>query len=419
MYILLGLGKSNLSIKKYFDKNNIIYFCYDDKNNKNFDFEKLKNEVKVVIKSNGINNDHWLLNKIKEMNISIISDLQFFYNINKNNINDNYCLVTGSNGKTTVVSLLEKCLENSIAIGNNGLALFDYIDDKKNKIIEVSSFMLEYIDYINFKYNIITNIYPTHLEHHKNFSYYIKAKTNFLKYLSSSNYIIYNYDDVILERIIRCYDINKISVSLYNPASTIYLKNNYIHYNDQKLININYINIIGKHNLYNIMYIIGIIYNHSLIKKNYKEEIYNYHGEKYRLEIIYKNKFTIINDSKSTNFKALSVALDSIDKNIVLIVGGMKREDNYDLLKNYLNKINKVYCFGENKYDFYNYFINYNINCNVYDSLENVINNIIVSDNETILFSPGSISFDQFDNFEQRGETFNKLINKNLHLLIN
>jgi len=406
MYLLLGYGKSNRSIEKYLIKEKIAYKIYDDNMiNKNIDI----NKISLIIKSNGISKNHPILKKAKNNNIKIISDLQYFYNINNNN---NYCLVTGSNGKTTIVSLLEKTLKDTIAIGNNGLAFFDYLNNKKYKILEVSSFMLENSNYINYKYNIIANIYPTHLEHHENFINYIRCKLSFLKNLNKNNYVIYNKDDIILNRIIECYDFNKISISLYDHASTIYLNNNVIYYKNIKVMNLDNIKLIGKHNIVNIMLVIGVILNHPLKKDCYLEEINNYQGEKYRLQQIYNNSFKIINDSKSTNFKALSVALESFDNDIILIVGGMKRNDNYNLLGEKLYKIKHVYCYGENKEDFYNYFFSNNIKCSQYNTLEEVIRNLNITNNQVLLFSPGSISHDQFKNFEDRGNEFNKLIHK-------
>ena len=167
------------------------------------------------------------------------------------------------------------------------------------------------------------------------------------------------------------------------------------------------------------MLVLGLLLNHPLKKQNYKKEIYNYLGEKYRLQLIYNNKFKIINDSKSTNFKALKVALESFNENIILIVGGMKRNDDYKLLNKELYKIKVVYCYGENKDDFYNYFINNKIECYKYDSLEEVIKNIKIINNHVLLFSPGSISHDQFKDFEERGEVFNRLIKENILLKLN
>lgn len=414
MFLLLGNGMSNQSIKKYFDSNNINYLIYDDLNMIiDIDYKK----IDVIIKSNGIKNNHKVIVNANKKSIPVISDLQFFYSINNEN---KYTLVTGSNGKTTVVSLLERCLQNTKSIGNNSLPFFDYINDKKYKILEVSSFMLENINYknnynINYDYNIITNIYPTHLEHHESFINYIKSKISFLKYLNNKKTIIYNKDDLLLKRIIDTYDLNKISVSLKEQAS-VYKKNNYLFYKNKKIININKIKLLGNHNLYNIMFTIAIVNNLKKKKINYKRKIYSYLGENYRMQVIYKKDYLIINDSKSTNFYALSVALDSVNDNTILIVGGKIRKDNYHLLTKYLNKIKCVYTYGENNEMFYNYFSNNNIITYKYNTLKEVVNNLpSLNKNDTLLFSPGSISHDQYTDFNDRGKEFNKLI-KNKYL---
>lgn len=407
MYLLLGYGKSNKSIEKYLINKNIEYMIYDDKNcnysfNKNF-FSK----IKIIIKSNGIKNNHPILEEARERQIKIISDLQYFYE--QTNRND-YCLVTGSNGKTTIVSLLEKCLNKSISIGNNGLPFFDKIDNDQYKILEVSSFMLENINYIKYKYNIISNIHQTHLEHHGNFINYIKSKISFIKYLDIQDNVIYDKDDILLNRLIECYEVNKISVSLNDSSAHLYLKDKFIYYKKKKVLDVSKLQLIGNHNIYNVMLVLGVILNNNLIKENYLEIIYNYKGEKFRMEMIYDGNFKIINDSKSTNFKALNVALDSFKDNIVLIVGGNIRNDDYNLINKHLNKINRVYCYGENKDYFYNYFNINNITVTKYKNLNDLIDHLMMNNGEILLFSPGSISYDQFKDFEERGNVFNKLI---------
>lgn len=414
MILLLGMGLGNKSVEKFLIKNNIKYCVYDDRNvDKNINILKEKN-IKLIIKSNGINNNHLIINEAMKYNIKVISDLQFFYVLTNN---ENYVLVTGSNGKTTIVTLLEKCLKDTIAIGNNGLPLFDYISDNSYKIIEASSFMLENCQYIKYKYNIISNIYPTHLEHHKTFIQYIKSKLSFLKFLKEEDYVIYDNDDIILRRIINCYNVKKVPVSLYKSDCPLYLNDGYIYYLNNKLLSIKPIKLIGNHNIKNIMLVLGVLLNHELTKQNYLLEIMKFKGVKYRLELIYDKNIKIYNDSKSTNFKALSEALKCFNDSLALIVGGKKRNDDFNLLTKHLYKIEVVYCYGENKYDFFNYFNNNNIKCFVYDNLHDVISNLKFESN-ILLFSPGSVSYDQFSNFEERGNYFNKLI-KNITLIKN
>ncbi len=405
--LLLGYGLSNKSIAKYFEKNNIDFDVYDDEYANNINVL----DYDLIIKSNGINNEHWILEEASKNNIKVISDLYLFYKLY--NKSDNCILVTGSNGKTTVVSLLEKCINDGKAIGNNGLPFFDYIESENNIIIEASSYMLEYCKKMHFKYNVITNLYNTHLEHHKTFVNYITSKCNYLKYLSEDDYLIFNYDDFLLRRICNTYNCKKVSISLDNKKADMFIENKYIYYKNSKIFDLNDLKLKGKHNYYNIMSVLGVLLNNDKAKENFISIIKKFETLDYRLQLIKKGKINIYNDSKSTNFYALKVSLESFkNKNILLIVGGKKRKDNYEVLNNSLSNVKKVYCYGENKYDFANYFYNKQIYYYVFNNLEEVICNIELNGIDTILFSPASTSFDLYNNFEDRGKHFNYLIEK-------
>ena len=91
----------------------------------------------------------------------------------------------------------------------------------------------------------------------------------------------------------------------------------------------------------------------------------------------------------------------------------MKRNDNFSLLNNQLMKIKSVYCYGENKDEFFDYFINNQIKCYKFNNVEEIVNNIKVAKNDIVLFSPASASFDMFKNFEERGRLFKKYVLEN------
>lgn len=404
--LLLGLGVSNESIKKYFDNNKIEYDIYDPKSK--YDLSNYE----MIVKSNGFKMDYPLLIEAKNKHICITNDLELFIKTKKNVKNS--ILVTGSNGKTTIVSILEKCIENGKAIGNNGLPFFDYIDKNYNYIIEVSSFMLETAHNVHFKYNIITNIFVTHLEHHNTFVNYVKSKCSFMKKLNKNDYLIYNYDDKLLRRIVSIYNCKKISFSLNNKKTTLFIDKGFIYYLNKRIMSIEQFKLIGNHNLYNIMASIGLLINYKKVKTNYCDIIKNFITIKHRIELIYDGTVKIYNDSKSTNFNALRVSLDCFkEKRVLLIVGGKKRKDDFKLLDNKIKCVVEVFAFGENKMVFKKYFETKDINCKTFSSLETLVNNLInINYVDVILFSPASTSFDLYNNFEERGEHFTKLIHK-------
>lgn len=404
--LLLGLGISNRSIKKYFDNNNIDYDIYDQNNKySTLDYD-------MVIKSNGFKMDYPLLVRAKKENIRITNDLSLFINKKKNI--KNCVLVTGSNGKTTTVSILEKCINKGKAIGNNGLPFFDYIDKDYNYILEVSSFMLEAAHNVHFKYNIITNIFITHLEHHNTFVNYVKSKCSFMKKLNKNDYLIYNYDDKLLRRIVSTYNCKKVSYSLSNKKATIFIDDGFIYYLNGKIMPIAHLKLIGDHNLYNIMASIGLLHNNPNTKENYIDIINDFVAIKHRIELIYDGLVKIYNDSKSTNYNALRVSLNCFkEKKVLLIVGGKKRNDDFKLLDKVVECVVEVFAFGENRMTFQNYFESKNIKCKTFDSLETLVSKLKdINYVDVILFSPASTSFDLYNSFEERGEHFTKLIHK-------
>ncbi len=396
-YLLLGLGISNKSIKNYFDENNIEYLVYDDNScNVEIDF----NEVSLIIKSPGIENTHPFLNK----GIKVVTDLEMFYLLTENR---NFITVTGANGKTTTVSLINHLIDDMDLAGNIGYPLFDFMYSKNDVIIEASSFMLEYIDKFRSKYNIILNLYKTHLEHHHTYANYVKSKLNLLKNIKKDDYLIYNYDDVLLRRLVEVYDCIKIPISIKHQVG-LHIKDNKIIYDGKVIETINNIKLLGNHNLINVLCAIAVIMNY----RGDLKRLSLFSGVKYRLQYVGMiGNVRVFNDSKSTNYNALSSAIKSFNNNILLICGGMKREDSLKSLEN-LEKLKRVYCYGSNRFEFEEFFKANNIEVYSFETLDELINNLDYKNIDVLLFSPGSVSYDQFDNYIYRGEVFNKLISK-------
>ena len=408
MFLLLGYGISNQSISRYFDYLKINYIIYDDNLNKNeIDFDK----VNCIIKSGSVSNNHFIIEEAKIRKIKIISDLELFYNFSKNK---KMIVVTGTNGKSTTVSLVKKIIGKDIDLGGNiGIPLFDFVKSKKDIVIETSSYMNEYIDKFKAKYYCITNIYPNHLEHHETFEKYVESKIKILKNITKCDYLIYNYDDLLLRRIVSNLECYKVPFSKKEKINGVYILKNSIYLNMRKIIDIHEIRFLGEHNLENVMASIAICYSYGIDQFEIKKGIMKFNGIEHRLEYLFtKNNIKVYNDSKSTNFLALKKALNSFaDKKILLIVGGSIKEDDISILDDSIFNIKKVVVCGENKESLKTYFDKYNINIDVYSSLKDALKNkddFYKYDIDVILFSPGAPSFDQFKNFEVRGRFFKK-----------
>lgn len=391
MILLLGYGISNQAIEKYLISNKEKYYIYDDylKEYQKIDQEILE-EIKMVVKSSGIENDHFLIEYFIRKNITIVTDLEFYYL--KRKYKNFTIVITGSNGKSTTVKLIKHFIGDAICCGNIGDSIGNYLEINKPLIIEVSSYMAEYC--YNCQANIvgIINLYPNHLKHHKTFENYLKAKQNLI-----------NNDE---NQIILINSKDKEYFNSYSNVSFYDFLDNYLFY-DFKY-----------HDNAALAIYIALLYGLSLDEILKKLSDFNF--LEHRIECFYEyNKILFYNDSKSTNFLALNYALNCFkDKKILLIVGGKLKEEviYFDEVKN----IKRVLINGENRFEIKKVLDNLNVENYIFKNLWQIVDNIMdyMDDIDVVLFSPGSESFDQFKNYEERGKIFKEIILKKISIVL-
>ena len=409
-FLIYGYGKSGRSAYSYLKKNNKILIYDDNKKFNKFFIAKKKVQITkfdYIVLSPGINiNKCSLKNYLKKNREKIITDLDIFYLNNPNNLK---ITITGTNGKSTTAKLLFNILKdqkkNVILAGNIGIPILSKKKIKANTIfvIEASSYQIDYSQYFKTNYAFILNISPDHLERHKSIQNYAYAKLklilnqkkNFYAFIENNEYLNKEIKrKKIQSKIIRVKkDINKLKELISND----YFKN----------IN----------NLKNLSFILEFAKVYKLNKVKLLKTVNLFKGLDFRQQIIYKNKFvTIINDSKSTSFSS-SINLLKSYKNIFWILGGLaKKGDKFKLNFKYYKNI-KCYIFGKDK-SFFIKKLNHKIQSKSYRNLESILK-IIAKEiklnknkHSHVLFSPSAASFDQFKNFEDRGNYFNNLIKK-------
>ena len=419
--ILYGYGISNKSVGEFLNKLHVKYNVYLD--NSNMNNINLDSNT-IIIKSNGIKPDTSFLLNAKKANCIIINDLELYSMF----FNEKVIGITGSNGKTTTCNLLNKLLNkkyNSVLCGNNGSPIFDYTDFNGDfKVIECSSFMLDKIKSFHPHIYIILNIEYHHIDYHETFSNYLDAKLKPLINMNKDDLIIFNYDDKILRRQMGNFDLNIKSFSLNTNSifSNCYLMDDAIYYEGEAFVKLNSLKNLGKHNLQNIMAVIIAGKFLNIDDKLIKEAIINIDVLPHRLEKFYQfNSLVFYNDSKATNPYATLKAIEYVNEikdseDIILIMGGKIIQDDYDVLIKVLKLVDQFYLYGENRFILNNHLIDIGIKkqVNIFNNLEEVIDSIRsrVENNAIILFSPASTSFDQFKNFEDRGEQFKSMVLK-------
>ena len=407
------MGVANKEVEKFFKQNNVNYVKYIDGDILDIN---ILNDIDYIIKSSGIKFDTDFLKIAEEMKIKVISDLELFYLLFSNK---EMILVTGTNGKTTTSILISSLLSDaniykSGVYGNIGIPLFS-LNDELVEVVEASSFMLHNSYQLKPHIYIVTSLVSHHLDYHKEEENYYYDKLKIINNLNENDYLIYNKEYKIIENYLINLKCNVITYSLSDNNADVYIKDDYIIYNNERTINLS--NNIRKedHILENMLatFIVGKIYNidNKLIINSFK----NFKGVEHRFEfIVNNNNNVIINDSKSTSPMALSKAIDNIKKykNFfkIIILGGMIVDEDYEQVNKKIKSINEIYIYGKNNNKVIKYIKHNKIF--IFDTLDELIFYIINKKRNKvlILFSPSCPSYDLYKNFEERGEHFKNLI---------
>jgi len=419
---IYGMGITGCSAATTLKKLGAKIFCWDDNlkirrkiKNFNFPLDKFwlnKDFFDNIVISPGIDINRCKIRKYLKKNLNkIITDLDLFFELNKNSI---IISITGTNGKSTTCKIIEKILKTArydvITAGNIGdpILSLDKIKKKYIFILEVSSYQLQYSKIFHSKYAAILNISPDHLERHKNIKNYVKIKSKIFLAQNGSDYSYIN-------------SRNKFSKLIKNIFKSLKLKSKLILVNKSscnlllKKINNKYFESEG--NIENLTFAYTIVKNFKVSDKIIIKALNEFKGLPHRQEVIFSNKKLLcINDSKATSFDACLQSLLNFNK-IYWIVGGIpKYQDNF-YLKKVRKKVIKAYIVGKN-ISFFKKQIGNNIPYIVSKNIRNAVNNIYkdskLNENskKTILLSPAAASFDQFSNFENRGTYFKNLIIK-------
>lgn len=380
------LNKDELvKIKEFYGVIEEVY-TFDDFYNIDF------NKFDYIVRSPGLSILNPYIKYLKDNNIKLINEMELTYILT--NKKGYYIGITGSNGKSTTVSLLYECIRkqtsNVILAGNIGIPLISLIDKINNYtiiILEMSSFQLEDMHELKFDIGCILNLSINHLDNVTSLEYYYKSKFNITNLQDNTDYLLLDLTDLETSKFISNLTFNSKVINYSKEVFDV---------KDTKLK--------GEHNKKNIKAVISVL--KILGFEIDKFTIKNYLPLKYHLEEKEVNNKLIINDSKSTTAESLKCALETYkDRDIILIFGGKNKGGSFEFLNDYNLKY-KI-CFGDFSKEINNVFVNEKLYY-LDDAVKCSLNKC--SDNDVILFSCGCASFDLFSSYKERGEYFNKLI---------
>ncbi|MBT8272939.1 MAG: UDP-N-acetylmuramoyl-L-alanine--D-glutamate ligase [Bacteroidia bacterium] len=373
----------------------------------------------IVMKSPGIPDKIELVQKLIELNVSVISEIEFASQFTKANIIG----ITGSNGKTTTTMLTHHILKsaglNVGMAGNIGDSFAKQLaeNDKDHFVLELSSFQLDGI--VNFKPSIaiITNITPDHLDRYDNdFGNYVASKFRIAMNQNSEDYLIYDADDTTITEYLESNPVQStlLPFSISKELDKgMYLKDNNIKLkidNSQITMPTTNLALEGKHNIKNAMAASAVAQLLNIRKETIRECLENFDGVEHRLEHVLRiNKVQYINDSKATNVNATYYALESMDAPTVWIVGGEDKGNDYSELFPFVNeKVKAIICLGvDNKklYENFQHMVDIIIETQYMSEAVKIAYKVSEA-GDNVLLSPACASFDLFENYEDRGRQF-------------
>ena len=404
---LLGLGVSGKSAFISLRAGGGNIYAYDDKISENpnildpdkWPWEKLN---KIVV-SPGISLNHPVIKKAEKLNVDIINEIDVFANSHPR---AKVIGVTGTNGKSTSSALLCHIINlygfKAILGGNIGKAATSIEDPGENGfiILELSSFQLETCNDLKLDGAILLNITPDHLDWHGSLDRYFNSKLKIGNFLKKGAPLVISNTNDLTKKACKFFKNNKIKVIEITQNEIL---------NFQTKFKDDYFN-------ENQLTVLKLLKEIGIMEKNNIELIRSFKGLPHRSEFFKKiGKIIFVNDSKATNAEATINALSKY-KNILWIAGGIAKTEGITPTLQHLQNVKKCYLIGNSKQEFFD-TLNSKISCNILNNLESALKQIfkdtLNNENEiTVLFSPGAASFDQFVNFENRGDAFKSLVSK-------
>lgn len=377
----------------------------------------------IIIKSPGIPDKVQLIKDLKAAGKEIISEIEFVYRYAEGKI----IAITGANGKTTTTSLVYHILKNAgydVALGGNiGKSFARLVAHAPAEwyVLELSSFQLD--GCVTFKphVSILCNITEDHLDRYEyKYENYIKSKLSITKNQSAEDYFVYCADDPTTKEYLHWVTspVKKVPFSIEESVTFgAYLENEQFIINTDKqehIMPINEFSLQGIHNSYNSM-AAGVAAKLVGVRKEaIRESLQDFANLEHRLEFVATvNGVDYINDSKATNVNSAWYALETMNKQVVWIAGGVDKGNDYTILKKLVQeKVKAIICLGKDNEKLHSAFadvVGYIVDAGSAQEAVQLAQNISEK-GDAVLLSPACASFDLFENYEDRGNQFKRYV---------
>lgn len=370
---------------------------------------------RFVVKNPGIKYNVPFVKYFVDKNIPIFTEVEIGYRFAKK---FHYGAVTGTNGKTTITTLLYEMLKTNgkaIVAGNIGFPLSELVlqheKEEKDIALELSNFQLLGIDTFAPEVSVVCNLAPDHLDYMPSLDSYYASKMRIYENCKKDDWFLRNVDDEMVVKYAKNIPCRCIDYSFTRQEVDLYRKDKSIWLWDVRLFDESDVKIVGNYNLMNAMVAGCMAYKLGVSPENIAQTLQNFHGVEHRLEYVgEKGGVRFYNDSKATNTHAVQAALNSFEENIILLAGGHDKGIPFDELSFFDDRVKCCISFGETKEKFKHIFTNNIIKETMREALKEAIH--MAKPGDVVLLSPACSSFDQYKNYEVRGKVFKEIVNE-------
>ena len=440
--LVVGSGKSGVAAAELLKKKGIEFVLFDG--NKELDVDALteKNPVfagakiilgelseqdmaalDLVVLSPGVPTDLPMVNTLRDRGIPIWGEIELAYHFAKGRI----IAITGTNGKTTTTTLVGEIMSNYYpdvkVVGNIGIPYTSVAADTTENTVtvaEISSFQLETTHDFAPEVTAILNITPDHLNRHHTMECYIETKESITKNQTPENTCVLNYEDEVLRAFGETLNVNVVYFSSSRRLEKgLFLDGEDIYYADgssvTKVINVNELNILGKHNYENVMAAVGMSVSFGVPMEKIVEVLKRFQAVEHRIEYVTEKRgVKFYNDSKGTNPDAAIKGIQAMNRPTLLIGGGYDKQSEYDeWIESFDGKVKKLVLIGQTKEKIAECARRHGfedvILCDTFEeAIDTCYANAVSGD--AILLSPACASWGMFPNYEERGRIFKEYV---------
>ena len=381
--------------------------------------EELLGKLDLVIISPGVPTDLPIVNRMREADIPVVGEIELAYELGKGEV----LAITGTNGKTTTTTLTYEILhayykDRVHLAGNIGYPLCGILNDiKENDILVMEISCQQSVNLFEFHPHIalMTNLSVAHVDFLKSYENYKRVKLKLFKNQTANDIAILNIEnDEVMEGTKDIIATTKY-FSSKREINGAYYKGNALWYYGEKILDRDKFLLAGNHNVENALGAMMIAKEVGVDNESIVKVLTTFKGVAHRLEFVDEiDGVKYYNDTEATNTKCTQIALNSFNCDIVLILGGLERGQNFHDLDKYMGNVKEIVGIGQCRNRVKEYGDDLNINTQIFETLDEAMDyiNEIKQSGEVVLLSPASASWDQYKQCEDRGDEFKEKIRK-------